>query len=102
MTGVKYDKGKPKCGLMAFGFARALIEVSKVSTMGAEKYGANTWQGVSSDRYLDALFRHLLAWLNGEMTDPESGLSHLAHVTWNSLALLQKLLTEDNDEKTST
>jgi hypothetical protein len=35
---------------------------------------------VSSTVYYDAALRHLMAWFDGETIDPESGLSHLAHV----------------------
>lgn len=57
-------------------------EMGKVFTMGAAKYGRFNWRKhtVSSSVYYDAAFRHLSAWFEGEDTDPESGLSHLAHV----------------------
>ena len=59
-----------------------LVEMGKVFTMGAGKYGRFNWRqhAVSSTVYYDAAQRHLFAWFNGEDTDPESGLSHLAHV----------------------
>jgi hypothetical protein len=33
-------------------------------------------------------YRHLTAWSMGENTDPETGLSHLAHAACNMLFLL--------------
>jgi len=50
--------------------------------MGAAKYGRFNWRQhmVSSTVYYDAAQRHLFAWFDGEDIDPESGLSHLAHV----------------------
>ena len=38
MPGAKLDKDKPRPGLVLGGFAKALIEVSKVGTAGAKKY----------------------------------------------------------------
>ena len=47
---------------------------------GARKYGRHNWRnvGVRSSVYYDAALRHLAAWWEGEDTDAESGLSHLA------------------------
>ena len=60
----------------------AVRELGQVMSMGAKKYGAFNWREkrVSSTVYYDAAWRHLSAWFEGEDTDPESGLSHLAHV----------------------
>jgi hypothetical protein len=57
-------------------------EMGRVFTMGAAKYGRFNWREhtVSSSVYYDAAFRHLAAWFDGQDTDPESGLAHLAHV----------------------
>ena len=37
---------------------------------------------------VDALYRHLLSWQQGNNLDDESGLPHLAHAAWHCLALL--------------
>lgn len=89
--GKKYDTGKNRVGLMCEGFSRALWEVAKVSTFGANKYGANNWQLLENpkERYMDALCRHLFQHLQGEKIDDESGLLHLQHCAWNCLALLE-------------
>lgn len=86
--GAKLDQGKPRTGLVLGAFSRALTEVAQVGTFGAEKYSDNGWLEVENgeQRYRDALFRHLLA---PDDTDPESGLSHLAHAAWNVLAILE-------------
>lgn len=46
------------------------------------KYGRNNWRaaGVAYTIYLDAIIRHAQAALEGEDTDPESGLPHEAHI----------------------
>ena len=56
-----------------------LAEVSLAFLEGSRKYRAYNWRvaGVRSSVYLDALDRHLGAWLNGEDIDPDSGLSHI-------------------------
>jgi hypothetical protein len=49
---------------------------------GANKYGQFNWvdNPVSASTYIDAAFRHLMAWANCEDHDDESGLNHAAHV----------------------
>ena len=78
------------------GFSKALIEVGKVGTFGAEKYTPNGWVSVpnAKERYTDAMYRHLLAEQTGELWDKESNLFHAAHAAWNALACLELLLRE--------
>jgi hypothetical protein len=92
--GAKLDAGKVRPSLTIDGFRNALLEVSKVSTMGAAKYSDNGWKQVPDgiQRYTDAMYRHLLA----EGVDEESGLSHLAHAAWNALAVLELTLTQED------
>lgn len=49
---------------------------------GADKYGTRNWreQEILASTYEGAMMRHLLAWMHGEDTDPDSGLSHLTHL----------------------
>ena len=100
VEGKKYDTGKNRMGLMCENFSRALWEVGKVSTFGANKYGANNWQHLENpkERYMDALCRHLFQHLQGEKVDDESGLLHLQHMCWNALALLEFELNESEEE----
>ena len=65
-------------------------QVVKVFTFGAQKYGPNRWQNLENEyeRYKAALFRHIVAYEEGKITDPESGIHHLAHAGWNVLAML--------------
>ena len=60
---------------------KALTEQAKVLTFGATKYTPEGWREVpdAPNRYLDAAFRHLVAYSQGERYDDESGLPHLAH-----------------------
>lgn len=85
-NGIKYDQDKLPWDLLPF---EALEEVAKVYEMGSKKYKARNWEkGIPYSRVFSALLRHLFAWFKGEDLDRESGLHHLAHVCWNSLALL--------------
>lgn len=63
----------------------ALMELAKVYGFGEAKYARyNYLKGYEWSLSVDALFRHLLAFLAGEDRDPESGLLHTAHVMWHA------------------
>jgi len=81
----KDDQGKDRMSLLPW---KALRLAAKVLTFGAQKYGSNNWQGVSTERYEDALLRHYEAWRGGERNDQESGLPHLAHAACCVLFIL--------------
>lgn len=76
--GRKFDGGKPRYGLLP---PKSLRGVAEVLTFGAEKYEVDNWKKVpdAKNRYFDAALRHIWAYKEGELNDPESGESHLAH-----------------------
>ena len=76
--GRKFDGGKIRYGLLP---PLALKATADVLTFGAEKYEPGNWKHVpdSINRYFDAAQRHLWAYKEGEIDDPETGYSHLAH-----------------------
>lgn len=83
---LKKDAGKLPYDLLPLD---AVEELTKIYQMGANKYAPHSWeQGMRYSRVYAALLRHLFAWWRGEDKDQESGLSHMAHVAWNALALL--------------
>jgi len=94
--GAKLDAGKPRVGLVLGGFARALREVSKVGTFGANKYSADGWKSVAGgmERYTDAMLRHFMDEAAGEAVDKDSQCLHAAQVAWNALARLEFILEE--------
>lgn len=98
--GVKYDNGKPQWRLVPFG---AMSEVVDVLTYGAVKYAPDNWKHVPSarERYIDAGFRHLVAYASGEKKDAESGYSHLAHAMCCLLFLLAFERGEADEDKSS-
>lgn len=66
-----------------------LFEVGVVAKLGAEKYGRHNWRDipVRASAYIDAAFRHLAQWWEGEDFDAESSMSHLAHAVASLLIL---------------
>lgn len=96
-VGAKLDAGKNRLGLVLCGFARALQEVGRVGTHGANKYTDNGWLELPDGerRYTDAMLRHLMREATGEERDPDSGLHHAAHAAWNALARLDLALRKD-------
>ena len=83
----KFDGGKPMVSLVEPNYT---LGVARVLTFGAEKYGKNNWKEATEEdiqRYKDALYRHWLAYLDGEEIDPESGLPHLDHIGCNTMFL---------------
>ena len=64
---------------------------------GARKYGAFNCRTltVEAETYLGATLRHLMAWQDGEDTDPDSGNPHLSHAM-ASLAILVDALESGN------
>jgi hypothetical protein len=68
----------------------AMEQTAWVHKLGAEKYGPYNWRatGVCATTYVAAIMRHLNAWRDGEDLDPESGISHIAHVACSCNILL--------------
>jgi len=85
MTAMKHDDGKIRYSLLVEEF---IEELTRVRMMGAEKYDDWDWlNGLEYTRYMDAIRRHLKAFNVGEDVDPESGLSHLAHIACSAMFL---------------
>jgi hypothetical protein len=91
--GRKFDGDKLQYGLIP---PLALRETVKVLTYGAEKYEPDNWRRVPDGqrRYFDAAQRHLWAYKEGEMHDPETGVNHLAH----ALCCIMFMLDLDESE----
>ncbi len=84
-AGVKHDQGKRRWTLLPW---RELGDVVDVLMHGAAKYPeADNWKRVEPHRYRDALLRHVLAYLEGEAKDPETGKPHLSHAICCALFL---------------
>lgn len=79
-TNPKDAFGKQKPGISTIP-AVALIHESLAMRNGAEKYGPYNWRTktVSAQVYVDAVYRHVMAWFDGERNAPDSGIHHLGH-----------------------
>lgn len=93
----KADKGKLELSLVNTQLVKAVAEVRMYGT---EKYGdSENWRKVEPKRYVDALYRHLLAYIEGNEVDEESGLSHLAHMACNLSFLLDKEYLKEHESE---
>ena len=84
----KADAGKLQLTLVPTGIIRA---IARIRMFGNEKYKSpDNWKTVEPQRYKDALFRHLLAYLDDEnAVDEESGLPHIWHLACNAAFLIE-------------
>lgn len=100
MSGRKDDKDKPRVDLFPWP---AVGPVTRVLEFGAKKYAAHNWrQGFTRTRLLAAALRHILADLEGETFDPESGLPHLDHAACMILfAVALREMGRLEDDRTS-
>jgi hypothetical protein len=87
MTGNKYDADKLDWSLLPIKSMQSVIQVLQ---HGAKKYAPGNWKHVQDARrrYKNAAARHVMAMLDREWLDTESGLPHAAHAACNCLFLL--------------
>lgn len=63
----------------------ALRRASKRFEDGATKYGRDNWQkGIPLSRYVDALYRHLWQYMDGDSAEDHGGA-----IIWNAMCLVQ-------------
>ena len=102
---LRHNSGKPALHA-ALCFPEALRGNARVTAYGAAKYARyNFKKGAPASESVDCAMRHLLAWWNGEDTDPESGQSHLDHFVWNAMRLADELqgpMKAELDDRPST
>lgn len=97
----KADSGKCRPTLVHTSLIRA---VSAIREYGIKKYGdAENWAKVEPQRYKDALYRHLLSYLDDpDGVDAESGLPHLWHLACNVDFLIEIAHRGINQENRKT
>lgn len=74
-----YGKAKPSISLIP---GTALLHIADAFRDGAHKYGPANWRAdpVSCSTYVDAAYRHILAYFDGRETSADdSGVHHLGH-----------------------
>lgn len=90
--GMKFDAAKNQLELISPTW---LEGVGAVLTKGATKYHAENWrQGIELKRLAGGMLRHLNAWRKGEDNDPETGLSHLYHLSCGAMFASELLRTK--------
>ena len=83
----KADAGKPRPTLVPVSLIEAVTAVREYET--AKYHDPDNWKQVEPQRYRNALYRHLLAYLRGDQCDQESGLPHLWHLATNAAFLIE-------------
>lgn len=71
-----------------------LAEVALALLEGALKYRRHNYRvaGVRASVYYDATLRHLMAWWEGEDTDPDSGLNHITKAISSLMVLRDAMM----------
>lgn len=79
---IKADAGKARLSLVPM---QILYDIANVREYGNAKYGdPNGWKRVEMQRYVDALLRHLTAFVEDPTgKDEESGIEHYKHAACN-------------------
>jgi len=101
----KEAAGSKKPGVWSVFPRWVSLLVGRVMETGASKYGKFNYRdsAIAASTYEDAMERHAQLWFDGEDNDPESGVSHLAHVIACATLLLDAQATGklvDNRQKT--
>lgn len=86
----KADAGKPQLSLVP---SAIIYAIAAIREYGCRKYpegGKDNWKQVEPQRYRDAMYRHLLAYIDDPGgVDAESGLPHLWHLACNAAFLCE-------------
>ena len=92
MQEAKADAGKLEIDLVPMQIVR---DVALVRMYGTAKYGdPENWKRVELRRYINALLRHTLAFLEDRgSVDEESGIEHYKHMACN-LAFICEMMKE--------
>ena len=92
----KHDAGKLPLSLVPMQIVRDIAEIRRFGVM---KYSdPDNWKKVEKQRYIDAMLRHLLAYLEDpDGVDDESGIKHYKHMACN-LAFICELEREEDED----
>lgn len=93
----KADAGKLQISLVP---TQIIKDIAEVRMYGNDKYGdPDNWKSVDIVRYIDALLRHTLAFVdNMDSVDAESGIPHYKHMACN-MAFICEMMRWRNEIK---
>lgn len=93
----KRDEGKLQLSLVPTQIIR---DIAEVRMYGNKKYGdPDNWKNVEMERYIDALYRHFLAFMDDPKSiDEESGIPHYKHMACN-MAFICHMMKDHKVEK---
>lgn len=81
--GMRFNEGKPQWSLIDF---KSLEPMVRVLEFGAKKYARDNWKkGLDKNQILESMMRHVVALMDGEVNDSESGLPHIGHIMCNTM-----------------
>lgn len=91
----KADAGKLRLTLVP---RQIIKDIAETREYGLKKYtDPENWRKVELERYRDALFRHLIAYLDDpDGVDEESGIKHYKHIATNVAFICE--LEKEKDE----
>jgi hypothetical protein len=107
---LRYNKGKPRYSIFPptlhqlfivrqVKATRFLQAVVGVMDFGSKKYELHNWKKSGSwHKCADSAMRHMIAFREGEMDDPESGLPHLHHYATNLAFLFEFHIYESGED----
>lgn len=91
----KQDAGKPRLSLVP---SQIIWDIAQVREYGNVKYhDPDNWKTVEIERYIDALYRHFLRFLDDPKgKDEESGIEHYKHMACNMAFICEMLASDEN------
>lgn len=94
---IKADAGKRRLSLVP---SQVIYDIAEIREYGNKKYGdSDSWKRVEIDRYIDAAYRHFLAYINDRKgKDEESGIEHYKHLACNIAFICAMEAEMDTDE----
>ena len=98
-SGLRFDDKKPRFDLIP---TYPMFQLARLFAFGTKKYAERNWEkGMPWSKVIAPLQRHLCNWMAGEDNDDETGLSHMIHVAWNAMVLVEyERLYRDLDDRT--
>lgn len=90
----KADAGKPRLSLVPM---QIVWDIAEIREYGIKKYkDPDNWKRVEMGRYVDALLRHTLAFVEDYYSvDEESGLFHYKHMACNMAFICEMIKWEE-------